>query len=60
MQGSELRFNGYKDKTTGEWSVGTERWNNIMDLSKKGTEVTAAVMDQIEKGAAIASASALA
>ena len=58
--GVRIAFNGYKDKTTGEWSVGTERWNNIMDLSKKGTEVTAAVMDQIEKGAAIASASALA
>ena len=58
--GVRIAFNGYKDKTTGEWSVDTQRWNNILDLSKKVTEVTAAVMEQIEKGAAIASASALA
>ena len=43
--GVRIAFNGYKDKTTGEWSVDTQRWNNILDLSKKGTEVTAAVMD---------------
>lgn len=53
--GVRIAFNGYKDKTTGEWSVDTERWNNILDLSKKGTEVTGAVMEQIEKGVAIAS-----
>lgn len=53
--GVRIAFSGYKDKTTGEWSVDTERWNNILDLSKKGLEVTGAALEQIEKGAAIAS-----
>lgn len=53
--GVRTAFSGYKDKTTGEWSVDTERWNNILELGEKGTKVTGAVMEQIEKGVAIAS-----
>ena len=53
--GVRIAFSGYKDKTTGEWSVDKECWNNILDLAKKGTEVTGSVIDQIENGVAIAS-----
>ena len=48
-----IAFSGYKDRRSGEWAVDTKRWNNILDLAKKGTEVTGAVIDQVEKGVAI-------
>ena len=31
----------------------TARWNTILDLAKKGVEITGAVMDQVAQGAAI-------
>ena len=55
--GVRIAFTAYKDRATGEWSVDTERWNKILDMAKKGTEITGAVVDQVIKvGAALATA----
>ena len=47
--GVRIAFMAYKYKTTGEWSVDTERWNKILDMAKKGTEITGAVIEQAIK-----------
>lgn len=55
--GVRIAFTAYKDRATGEWSVDTERWNKILDMAKKGTEITGAIVDQVIKvGAALATA----
>ena len=51
--GVRVTFKGYKEANAGEWSVDTARWNTILDLAKKGVEITGAVMDQVAQGAAI-------
>lgn len=47
--GVRIAFTAYKDDRNGEWNVDTQRWNNILDLTKKGTEVTGAIIDQVGK-----------
>lgn len=54
--GVRIAFTAYKDKATGEWSVDTERWKKILDIAKKGTEITGAIVDQVIKGAALVTA----
>lgn len=55
--GVRIAFTAYKDRATGEWSVDTERWTKILDMAKKGTEITGAIVDQVIKvGAALATA----
>ena len=47
--GVRIVFTAYKDDRNGEWNVDTQRWNNILDLTKRGTEVTGAIIDQVGK-----------
>ena len=55
--GVRIAFTAYKDRATGEWSVDTERWTKILNMAKKGTEITGAIVDQVIKvGAALATA----
>ena len=52
--GIRIQFNGYKEKNASEWTVNKERWETCLDMAKKGTEITGAVLDQIEQGTKIA------
>lgn len=54
--GVRIAFTAYKDSATGEWSADTEHWNKILDMAKKGTEITGAIVGQVIKGAALATA----
>ena len=54
MLESESHLMATKIKPPGNGAWIQNGWDNILDLSKKGTEVTGTVLGQIEKGVAIA------
>lgn len=48
-----IQLSGYKDVNKKEWAVDSQRWREILDFAKEGTEITGAVVDQVAKVAAI-------
>ena len=45
-----IKFEAYKDPAVGEWNVDSARWNNILDLVKKGLDIANAAVDLVNKG----------
>lgn len=46
--GVRINFNGYKTRNTGEWLVDYARWDKILELTHKGVEISADVLEQVE------------
>lgn len=43
--GIRVEFNAYKNSEKGEWKIDAEKWNTVLELAKKETEVTGAPLD---------------
>ena len=45
--GVRVQLSAYKDKNKGEWTVDTNKWKNILEMAKTGTEITGAIVSQV-------------
>jgi hypothetical protein len=47
--GVRIQFEAYRDKNKSEWSVDTQRWKTVLEMTKQGLEITGEVINQSGK-----------